>query len=147
MKDIRRVPVKFGSYAISIGYRGGHAHVGIERGTYLELKSYLLDLALLRPKAVLEGMFWSLPFEAYAPVRRFGRGFERPKDPPPKRRKRQVIPTASVPIARRSRRRQPSWCPRRALITSIAVGNSEMKTMARITLSKLCRINEMPPNS
>jgi hypothetical protein len=68
VKDVRRVPLKFASYAI--GHRSGHTHVGIERGTYLELKSYLLGLALRRPKAVLEREFWNLPFEAYAPVRR-----------------------------------------------------------------------------
>lgn len=68
VKDLRRVPIKFASY--SIGYRGGHPHVGIERGTYLDLKSYLLDLALRRPKATLEREFWNLPFEPYAPVRR-----------------------------------------------------------------------------
>jgi len=68
VKDVRRVPIKFASYAI--GHRGGHPHVGIERGTYLELKSYLLDLALRRGRESLERLFWGLPFEAYAPVRR-----------------------------------------------------------------------------
>jgi hypothetical protein len=68
VKDLRRAPIKFASY--SIGYRGGHTHVAIERGTYLELKSYLLEIALRRPRAVLEREFWGLPFEAYAPVRR-----------------------------------------------------------------------------
>jgi len=68
VKDLRRVPLKFASY--SIGYRGGHTHVGIERGTYLDLKNYLVWLAVRRPKEVLEREFWKLPFEAYAPVRR-----------------------------------------------------------------------------
>lgn len=68
VKDVRRVPIKFASY--SIGHRGGHAHVAIERGTYLELRSYFWELALRRPRPVLEREFWNLPFEAYAPVRR-----------------------------------------------------------------------------
>ena len=68
VKDLRRVPLKFASY--SIGHRGGHPHVAIERGTYLELKSYLLGLAVHRSREVLEREFWNLPFEPYAPVRR-----------------------------------------------------------------------------
>ena len=68
VKDLRRTPIKFASY--SIGHRGGHVHVAIERGTYLELKSYLLEIALRRPREVLEREFFGLPFEAYAPVRR-----------------------------------------------------------------------------
>lgn len=68
VKDVRRVPIKFASY--SIGHRGGHAHVAIERGTYLELKSFLLEIALRRSRESLEREFWNLPFEAYAPVRR-----------------------------------------------------------------------------
>jgi len=68
VKDVRRVPIKFASY--SIGHRGGHPHVAIERGTYLELKSFVLEIALRRSKAGLEREFWNLPFEAYAPVRR-----------------------------------------------------------------------------
>lgn len=36
----------------------------------MELKSYLLEIALRRPREVLEREFWGLPFEAYAPVRR-----------------------------------------------------------------------------
>lgn len=68
VKDVRRVPIKFASY--SIGHRGGHPHVAIEQGTYLELKSYLFELALRRSKPTLEREFWNLPFEPYAPVRR-----------------------------------------------------------------------------
>jgi len=67
-KDCREEPIKFGSY--SIGYRDGHPHVGIERGTYRDLKAYLLGLAVHRRREWLEGVFSSLPFEPYAPVRR-----------------------------------------------------------------------------
>ena len=68
LKDCREEPIKFGSY--SIGYRDGHSHVGIERGTYRDLKAYLLGLAAHRSREWLAGVFSSLPFEPYAPVRR-----------------------------------------------------------------------------
>jgi hypothetical protein len=66
-KDCRETPVKFAGYAIS--YRGGHAHVRIERETYRELKAYFEDLAVHRSRETLEKAFRSLPFEPYAPVR------------------------------------------------------------------------------
>ncbi len=78
--DIRHVPLKHGGYSIS--YRQGgrtrsgapdakwHAHVEIERGRYLELKSWLLDMASHRSVERLAMDFYRLPFEPYAPVRR-----------------------------------------------------------------------------
>jgi hypothetical protein len=78
--DIRHVPLKHGGYSIS--YRQGgrthsgaldakwHAHVEIERGRYLELKSWLLDMATHRSVERLAMDFYRLPFEPYAPVRR-----------------------------------------------------------------------------
>jgi hypothetical protein len=66
-KDVRETPIKFASYSIS--FRGGHPHVRIERETYLALKTYLTGMAL-RARERLEREFRSLPFEAYAPVRR-----------------------------------------------------------------------------
>ena len=38
IRDCRETPIKFASYAVS--YRGGHAHVRIERETFAELKAY-----------------------------------------------------------------------------------------------------------
>ena len=72
--DVRERPIKFASYAVSARRweaRGRYvAHVGIERGSYLELKAYLEGLAVHRSRAALEGLFRRLPFEPYAPVRR-----------------------------------------------------------------------------
>ncbi|RUL83549.1 hypothetical protein [Tautonia sociabilis] len=67
IRDCRRVPIKFGGYAVS--HRGGHACVRIEREQYNLLKSYLVDLATRRSAATLESLFHGLPFEPYAPVR------------------------------------------------------------------------------
>jgi len=68
IRDCRRVPIKFGGYAVS--HRGGHASVRIEREQYNLLKAYFLDLAVRRSAATLESLFHGLPFEPYAPVRR-----------------------------------------------------------------------------
>lgn len=67
IRDVRRVPIKFGGYAVS--YRAGHAHVRIERAEYLNLKAFFLDRASRRPRAVIEDDFRHLPYEPYAPVR------------------------------------------------------------------------------
>ena len=66
-RDARETPIRFGSYSLSV--RGGHAHVRIEKGAYLELKAYF-EGAALRPRVELERALGSLPFEAYSPVRR-----------------------------------------------------------------------------
>lgn len=68
IRDARRVPVKFGGYAVS--FRGGHAHVRIEQGRYARLKAYLLSIAVHRQAESLAAEFRQLPFEPYAPVRR-----------------------------------------------------------------------------
>lgn len=67
IRDCREAPIKFASYAIS--FRGGHAHVRIDRETERELKAYLQEAALWSA-AKLTAFFSSLPFEPYAPVRR-----------------------------------------------------------------------------
>lgn len=67
IRDCREVPIKFGSYAIS--FRGGHAHVRIERGTYREIEAYLLERSLRLPADRLAEILRRLPFEPYAPVR------------------------------------------------------------------------------
>lgn len=68
IRDARRVSIKFAGYSVS--YRGGHPHVRIEQEQYKLVKSYLLDLAVKRSAESLENVFWDLPFEPYAPVRR-----------------------------------------------------------------------------
>lgn len=67
VRDVRRVPIKFGSY--SIGFRGGHPHVRIAAATMLDLKEQLRRLALRRSSADLAEILHRLPFEPYAPIR------------------------------------------------------------------------------
>lgn len=66
IRDVRRVPLKFGGYAIS--HRGGHLHVRIELETYKRLKARFTDLAVRRSLETMEGEFRSIPFEPYRPV-------------------------------------------------------------------------------
>jgi hypothetical protein len=68
IRDARRVPIKYGGYAIS--YRGGHPHVRIDREKYKELKAYFLDLAVHRSKEKVLVELEGVQFERYAPVRR-----------------------------------------------------------------------------
>lgn len=68
IRDARRVPIKFGGYAI--GYSGGHVRVRIEQRLYRDLKAYFLDLATRRSAEQLVGEFRRyMDFEPYAPVR------------------------------------------------------------------------------
>jgi len=41
LRDCRRAPIRFAGYSVSC--RGGHAHVRIEKDTYLELKAWMLE--------------------------------------------------------------------------------------------------------
>ena len=66
-RDARETPIRFGGYSVS--FRGGHAHVRIEKDTYLELKAFFEDIALRGASQVGRALA-SLPFEAYAPIRR-----------------------------------------------------------------------------
>lgn len=68
LRDARRAPIKHGGYAVS--FRGGHAHVRIERGMYNIVKAHLLELGVHRRAESVEDEFGRLPFEPYAPVRR-----------------------------------------------------------------------------
>lgn len=75
IRDVREHSIKFASYSLSCRRRTGDgrkwvAHVGIEQGTYRDLKGYFLELSTRRAKDWLEREFFTLPFEAYAPVRR-----------------------------------------------------------------------------
>ena len=67
VRDFRRVPLKFGSYAIS--HRGGHPHVRIAEPTMKDLREGLQRLALRRSAADLGRTLHELPFEPYAPIR------------------------------------------------------------------------------
>lgn len=68
IRDVRETPIKFAGY--SIGYRGGHSRVCIERRTFNDLKAYLIEFALRRLSKELENALWHVPFEPYAPIRR-----------------------------------------------------------------------------
>jgi hypothetical protein len=68
IRDCRRVPIKVYGYAVSS--KNGHAHVRIELGEFRRLKARVLELAVHRNAKSLADLFWSLPFEPYAPVRR-----------------------------------------------------------------------------
>ena len=80
LRDIRRVPIRFEGYSIS--YRPGgrtrsgeqdprwHAHVEIERQQYKEIRDHLLDLARHHSASSVALVFYRLPFEPYAPIRR-----------------------------------------------------------------------------
>jgi len=68
VRDARKSPVRYAGYALS--FRGGHSHVRIDLEEYRNLKAMLLDLAPRRPSGVLASMFWRMPYEPYAPVRR-----------------------------------------------------------------------------
>lgn len=61
IRKVQQVPIKFGGY--SIGHRGGHVRVAIERGEYKRLKAYFLDLSTRRTGPKLEAEFRRLPYE------------------------------------------------------------------------------------
>lgn len=87
VRDIRRVPLQFHGYSISVK-RGGYlrrgddeegkatkdhryrVHVQIGKEAYSLLSAELLDLAAHRSAEKLKWCFWNQPFEPYAPVRR-----------------------------------------------------------------------------
>jgi hypothetical protein len=68
IRDFRREPLKFASYAISV--KNGHPHVRIAEPTMRDLKAYFAELSTRRSRAQLEAALHSLPFEPWAPVRR-----------------------------------------------------------------------------
>lgn len=80
LKDCRRTPIRIGDYSISYR-RGGntpkgglppkwHAHVRIERRTYLELKAFYSEHAVHRSVEWLSWRLGTLPYARYAPIRR-----------------------------------------------------------------------------
>ena len=68
LHDCRRAPIRFAGYSVSC--RGGHAHVRIEKDTYLELKAWMLERSSFLSVEQLCRAFRLIPFEPYAPVRR-----------------------------------------------------------------------------
>jgi hypothetical protein len=66
IRDCRKVPIKFASYAVSC--RGGHAHVRIERDTFRDVQAFFVEHAL-RSRDWLEEQIRILPFQPWAPVR------------------------------------------------------------------------------
>jgi len=74
IRDVRKEPLKYGGYAVSFRHSTvtgrGHASVRIERGEYLRLRSYFVDLARHRSTTNLVELFQALPYEPYAPIRR-----------------------------------------------------------------------------
>jgi len=73
IRDVRKTPIRIGGYSIS-ARRGPdgrlHAHVRIEDGQFKDIKGHLLDNAMRYSAAVLANLFYEMPFEPYAPVRR-----------------------------------------------------------------------------
>lgn len=75
IRSIRKAPLVYGGYSISqrrdsVNPHRWRAHVSLDRRTYGELKSHLLELALHRRAELLAKEFWELPFQPYAPIRR-----------------------------------------------------------------------------
>jgi len=85
IQDVRRVPIKFDGYSISVkkgGYRRKslpkspavpddkwRVRVQIGREPYRDLTAYFLDIALLRTVEQLSRDLFNLRYEPYAPVR------------------------------------------------------------------------------
>ena len=85
IQDVRRVPIKFDGYSISVkkgGYRRKESpespairddkwrvRVQIGREAYRDLKAYCLDIALRRTAEQLGRELYNFPYEPYAPVR------------------------------------------------------------------------------
>ena len=111
IRDIRRVPLKFGGYSISYR-RGGrlrdgkpdggwHSHVEIDRNFYKELEAYLLEMAVRSSANRIAREFYNLPFEPYAPVRRQMTKLVDKVNKVRKKAARQRIPYRVCPMRRR----------------------------------------------
>lgn len=111
LRDIRRVPLKFHGYSISYR-RGGrtlegevdskwHAHVEIERERYKEIRDYFLELAKHRSARYLAMLFYEMPYEPYAPVRRQLLTILRAVNRARKDAGYALLPTEVLPLRRR----------------------------------------------
>ena len=85
IQDVRRVPIKFAGYSISVkkgGYRRKalpespavpddkwRVRVQIGREQYRDLRAYFMEIALRRTAEQLGRELYCLPYEPYAPVR------------------------------------------------------------------------------
>ncbi|MDZ4848228.1 MAG: hypothetical protein SGI77_02955 [Pirellulaceae bacterium] len=86
IKDIRKIPIQFNGYSLSVK-RGGflkreegeeaatldkrhRVRVIISREAFRNLAAYLLELATHRSAETLRWEFWNQPFEPYAPIRK-----------------------------------------------------------------------------
>jgi hypothetical protein len=99
VRDCRRVPIKFGGYAVS--FRNGRVSVRIEREQYALLKAYFLEQATRRSADAIERMFRGLPFEPYAPVRGQLHGLLRAVNRARKRAGKPPVPWTCVRHRRR----------------------------------------------
>lgn len=111
LRDIRRVPLKYAGYSIS--YRKGgrtrdgqpdnkwHAHVEIERRRFLDLQAHLLEAATDRSPERLAELFYSLPHEPYAPIRRQFLRLLKQVNQSRSRRGIATIPQEVLPLRRR----------------------------------------------
>lgn len=68
IRDARREPIRYGGYAVS--FRGGHAHVRIDRAGYLRMKEEMLAVGTRADPEHVRQALGQVGFEPYAPVRR-----------------------------------------------------------------------------
>ena len=68
IRDMRKVPIKVGGYAVS--HLAGRVSVRIEREAWKLLRAYYVEEATRRPVEWFVWEFWRWPFEPWAPVRR-----------------------------------------------------------------------------
>lgn len=86
VRDVRKTPLRVGDYSLTV--RKGNflkrhadqaeavpdgrprARVLIARDKYCELRAHFLDIATHRSAESLAGLFFHLPFEPYAPIRK-----------------------------------------------------------------------------
>lgn len=67
VRDLREKPLVVCGYSVRI--REGHVHVRIAARELLQLKAYLLELAVRESPDKIEAVFRCLPWEPYGPVR------------------------------------------------------------------------------
>jgi len=111
IRDIRKAPFRVGGYSIS--YRPGgrtrkgerdpkwHSHVQIDLPRYKEIKAHFLAVAKRKTDAQLGLMFYELPFEPYAPVRRQFGTIWREVNRIRKKAKMSHVPLEVLPMRRR----------------------------------------------
>lgn len=111
IRDVRRVPLRVGDYAISYR-RGGrtrektpdrkwHSHVAINRRKANQLKAHFRELALRLSAERLALKFYWLPYAAYAPVRRQLLGILKEVNRVRKLAGRSRLPYEVLPLRRR----------------------------------------------